>query len=170
MPRHEEQIQALHERVLDGWNQGSGSAFAEPFTDGARFIGFDGTVFQGRQEIADAHQELFDRWLSGSRLVEERTQIRFAGPDVAIVQAVGGRIARGKSEPSPQRDSIQTLVAVRDGGTWSFVSFQNTRIRPIGADRVSALLWLLPDKVWGLFFRATRTVPRRTTTLSNQED
>ncbi len=70
-----------------------------------------------------------------------------------------------KSRPAPERDSIQMLVAVRDGGMWSFVAFQNTRIRRIGANPASALLWLLFDKVWGVFFRVTKTVPRRATTL-----
>jgi hypothetical protein len=27
---------------------------------------------------------------------------------------------RGKSEPVPERDSIQTLMAVREAGRWSF--------------------------------------------------
>lgn len=161
MTGDEEQIRTLHERVLDGWNQGRGSAFASPFSDDARFIGFDGTVLHGRREIEDAHQVLFDRWLKGSQLVNDRTEIRFVGRDVAVVHAVGGTILGGKSQPAPERDSIQTLVAVRDGDMWSFVSFQNTRIRPIGASAASALLWLLFDKVWSVFFRATKTVPRR---------
>ena len=76
-----------------------------------------------------------------------------------------GTILRGKSRPAPERDSIQTLVAVRDAGGWSFVSFHNTRIRPIAAGGMSALLWLLPDKLWRLLFRATRTVPRATAQL-----
>lgn len=43
------------------------------------------------------------------------------------------------------RDSIQTLTAARteDGG-WEFVSSQNTRVRPIGAGLISAMLWLVP--------------------------
>lgn len=127
------QIQALHARVLDGWNHGSGEGFAAPFREEACFIGFDGTVFEGRRDIASSHQELFDRWTKGSRLVSERTDVRFVRDDVAVVHATGGTIGRGKSEPAPERDSVQTLVAVRDGDTWSFVAFQNTRIRPITA-------------------------------------
>jgi len=97
---------------------------------------------------------------------DRRLRLRpgFLGPDVALVLSVGGTVMRGKSKPAPARDSIQTLVAVREAGHaggWSFVSFQNTRIRPIGTGAMSALLWLIPDKLWGLFFRASRTVPRR---------
>lgn len=160
----EREIRALHRRMLDAWEAGDGEAFAAPFSDDALFVGFDGSVTRGRDQIASTHQELFDRWLKGSRLVEERTEVRFLGADVAIVHAVGGTVMRGKSEPAPERDSIQTLVAVRQAGGWSFVSFQNTRIRPIGAGATSALLWLIPDKLWGLSFRISKIAPRKSET------
>jgi hypothetical protein len=99
--------------------------------------------------------------MKGTRLIEERTEFSFVNPDVAIVHTLGGTVMRGKSEPTPERDSIQTLVAVRDASGWSYVSFQNTRIRPIGAGAVSALLWLVPDKLWRLFFRLSKTAPRK---------
>jgi len=162
----EAETRALHGRVLDAWNQGSGDAFAAPFSAHADFVAFDGTVLRGRKQIAEAHQELFDRWLKGSRPVAEQTEIRFLGADVALMLSVGGTVMRGKSKPAPERDSIQTLVAIREAGAWSFVSFQNTRIRPIGAGAMSAVLWLVPDKLWRLFFRVSRTVPRKTTELS----
>lgn len=159
-------IRGLHGQVLAGWNEASGDAFAAPFSDDADFVGFDGSVTRGRKRIAGAHQELFDKWLKGTRLVEERTTVRFLGGDVALVVSVGGTVMRGKSEPAPERDSIQTLVATRKADGWEFVSFQNTRIRPIGANPISALLWLVPDLLWRLFFRASRTTPRKMTTLA----
>ena len=160
-----DEVLALHRRVLDAWGSGDAEAFAAPFRDDAVFVAFDGSVLSGRAQIAAVHRELFARWLKGSRLVDERTVVRFVGADTAIVHAVGGTIMRGKTRPAPERDSIQTLVAVRDAGGWSFVSFHNTRIRPIAAGGMSALLWLLPDKLWRLLFRATRTVPRATPQL-----
>jgi uncharacterized protein (TIGR02246 family) len=153
---HEAEIIALHRRMLDAWGAGDGQAFAAPFADDALFIGFDGSVLRGRERIAAAHQGLFDRWLKGTRLVEERTKVHVVSPDVAIVHAIGGTVMRGKSKPAPERNSIQTLVAVRDGDRWSFVLFQNTRIRPIGAGAISALLWLIPDKLWALRLRAAK--------------
>ena len=162
---NEVQIRSLHEGLLDGWNQGSGEAFAAGFADDAHLVGFDGTILRGRQQIAEVHQQLFDRWLRSSRLVGGETNVRFLGPDAAVVLTVGGTIMRGKSKPAPERDSIQTLVAERGADGWSFVSFQNTRLRPIGASAVSALLWLLPDKLWGLFFRTARVTPREAAVL-----
>jgi uncharacterized protein (TIGR02246 family) len=162
----EREIRALHQRMLDAWGAGDGKAFAAPFGDDAVFVGFDGSVMRGREQISSVHQELFDRWLKGSRLVEERTEIRFVAPEVAIVRTIGGTVMRGKAEPAPERDSIQTLVAVREAAGWSFASFQNTRIRPIGAGAASALLWLVPDKLWRLLFRVSRTVPRKAAGLA----
>jgi uncharacterized protein (TIGR02246 family) len=153
----ERAIRALHGRVLEAWGAGDGEAFAAPFSDDAVFIGFDGSVMRGREQIASTHQEVFDRWMKGTRLVEEGTEVRFVARDVAIVHTLGGTLMRGKSQPAPERDSIQALVAVRDGAGWSLASFQNTRIRPIGAGAVSALLWLVPDRLWRLLFRLSKT-------------
>jgi uncharacterized protein (TIGR02246 family) len=161
----EAKIRALYKGVLEGWNQGRGEVFAAPFSADATFVAFDGSVLSGREQIAETHQELFDKWLGGTRLFDEWTRVRFLGPDAAVVISVGGTVMRGRSKPALERDSIQTLVAVRDADAWSFVSFQNTRIRPIGANAVSALLWLVTDKLWGLFFRASRVIPRTTVRL-----
>jgi uncharacterized protein (TIGR02246 family) len=161
----ERAIRALHRQALDAWGESDGKAFAAPFSDDALFIGFDGSVTRGREQIASTHQDVSDRWMKGTRLVEEHTEVRFVDPDVAILHTLGGTVMRGKSEPTPERDSIQPLVAVRDAGGWSFVSFQNTRIRSIAAGAVSALLWLVPDSLWRLLFSLTKTAPRKVTGL-----
>ena len=69
--------------------------------------------------------------MRGTRLVGDVTDVRFIGSDVAVVLARGGTIMGGRSAPSPERDSVQTLVAVKRGDGWRFVAFQNTRVRPI---------------------------------------
>jgi hypothetical protein len=58
---------------------------------------------------------------------------------------------RGKSEPSPERNSIQTLVATRQNGEWRIATFQNTRMRPIGRNVLSVLLWMITDWLWKIF-------------------
>ena len=77
--------------------------------------------------------------------------MRFLTPDVALLIGRGGTIMRGDTSPSPERDSIQTLVAVREDGQWRLTSFQNTRVRPIGQSARAALLWLLTDRLWKHF-------------------
>ena len=144
-------VRNLYQQLLDGWNNGSGDAFAAAFTDDGDLVAFDGTHFKGREEIAPFHQELFDKWLKGTRLVGEVKDVRFLSPDVAVMHAVGSTVMRGKSEPSPERDSIQTLVVVREGGEWRLAAFQNTRVRPMGPNLVTFVIWTLTDLLWKAF-------------------
>jgi uncharacterized protein (TIGR02246 family) len=144
-------VRALYQQLMDGWNQGSGDAFAAVFTEDGDLIGFDGTHFKGRQEIAPFHQRLFDKWLKGSRLVGQVKDVRFLSPDVALMHAVGGTVLRGKSEPVPERDSIQTLVATRQDGEWRLAAFQNTRLHPMDSSAGPFLIWTLSDLLWKVF-------------------
>ena len=136
---------------MDGWNRGSGESFAAPFAEDGDLIGFDGTHVKGRPEIASFHQPLFDKWLKGTRLVGEVTSVRFLKPDVALMHAIGGTVMRGKSEPSPERDSIQTLIATKRGDQWYLAAFQNTRKRPMAPSAGATVLWLFSDWLWKVF-------------------
>ena len=109
-------VRALYQELMHGWNKGSGEAYAAVFAEDGDLIGFDGTHFNGRREIAQSHQPLFETHLKGTRLVGQIAGIRFLSPEVVLMHAVGGTIMRGKSLPSPERDSIQTLVAMKRGG------------------------------------------------------
>jgi uncharacterized protein (TIGR02246 family) len=154
----EEPVRALYDRLMDGWNAGDGRAFAAPFLDDGHLVAFDGTHFDSRAQIAQFQQELFDTHLKGTRLVGTVTGVRFLGPHVALLHAVGGTIMRRKSEPAPERDSIQTLVAVRTGDAWELAAFQNTRIRPIRNGR-TFLVTALGDKLWRLLRLPTDPAP-----------
>jgi uncharacterized protein (TIGR02246 family) len=143
-------VRDVYQRLMAAWNQGSGEAFAAVFADDGHLVGFDGHHFKGRDEIAPFQQELFDKWLKGSRLVGTVQDVRFLGPDVAVMHAVGGTITRGKSTPAPGRDSVQTLVVTRQGHEWQIVAFQNTRLRLIGSGR-AYLAWTVSDMVWKVF-------------------
>jgi hypothetical protein len=50
---------SLYQQLMDGWNRGSGEAFAAPFAEDRDLIGFDGTHLKGREENASFHQQLF---------------------------------------------------------------------------------------------------------------
>jgi uncharacterized protein (TIGR02246 family) len=135
---------------MEGWNRGSGAAFAAPFAEDGDLIGFDGTHIKGRAEIAAFHQPLFATYLKGTRLVGRVTSVRFLSPDVALMHTLGGTVKRGKAVPAPERDSIQTLVATKSGDTWHLAAFQNTRLRPIGRNAGGTFVWLFADWLWKL--------------------
>lgn len=141
-------VRALYQQLMEGWNQGSGEAFAAPFAEDGDLIAFDGTHFRGRQEIIPFHQRLFETHLKGTRLVGQVTSVRFLGSDVALMHALGGMVMHGKSGPAPERDSIQTLVATRGGDGWRLAAFHNTRVRPMGRNAGGTFVWLLSDRLW----------------------
>ena len=143
-----DEIRGLYLATMDGWNRGSGEAFAAPFVDDVDFVAFDGTRFHGRDELVRFHDPLFKTHLKGTRLVGDVMDIRFLGSDVAVLHAYGGTILRGKREPAPERDSLQTLVAMKRNGRWQLVAFQNTRVRPIGQNVLGTLCWLIGDWFW----------------------
>ena len=147
----EAQILALFDDLLDDWGKGDGEAYGSRFTENADYVAFDGTRTVGRAEISASHQQLFDKYLKGTRLTGRVLSIKFPNPDVALVHATGGTIMRGKTKPSPERDSIQTLVAVREGNGWRFAAFHNSRVRPIGGSAGGFLIWAITDKLWRIF-------------------
>jgi uncharacterized protein (TIGR02246 family) len=151
IPTDEAVVRTLYQRLMDGWNDGNADAFAAPFAEDGDLVAFDGTHFKGRSDIVAFHHRLFQTYLKGTRLTGEVTDLRFLNNNVAVMHAAGSTIMRGKSFPSPERDSIQTLVAVRLNGSWQLAAFQNTRIRPMGRSAGCTFVWLLTDWLWKVF-------------------
>jgi len=146
----ERAVRDLFRRLLDDWGRGDGGAYGSRFTEDADYVAFDGSHTRGRKAIAASHQELFDKYLEGSRLTGRIEGVKFLGPDTALVHATGNTLMRGKSRPAPERRSIQTLVAVRHEREWRFAAFHNSRVRPISG-RGAFLIWALTDKLWRIF-------------------
>lgn len=69
-------IRALYQQLMDGWNKGSGEAFAALFAEDGDLVGMDGTHLKGRQEIISFNQQLFDTYVKGSRLVGKVRSVR----------------------------------------------------------------------------------------------
>lgn len=133
-------IRSLYQQLMDGWNAASGYAFAAPFEEDGDLVGFDGTHIKGRQEIASFHQHLFDMFLKGSRLIGKVRSMRFLTSNVAVMHAVGGTVMAEQSDLEPERNSVQTLVAVKRNGKWSLAAFQNTRATYMGRPEESQKL------------------------------
>lgn len=136
----EKAIAALLEQLMDGWNRGSGEAFAAPFAEDADFVAFDGTYTQGRAEIAASHQMLFDRFMGGTRLIGKVRSVRFLTPEIALMHAVGGTVMPGQSDLEPERNSIQTMVVTKQEGQWRIAAFQNSRAQFMGRPEAAQAL------------------------------
>lgn len=128
-------LSALYFQMIDVWNRRSGSIFAVPFAEDGDMVGFDGTHLKGLQSIASFHQQLFDTFLKGSRLVGKIRNTRFLTPDVAIMHGVAGTIMDGQTDIEPERNSIHTIVVKKvdpNNGHWFITAFQNTRVQYLG--------------------------------------
>jgi len=133
-------IRTLYQQLMDGWNAASGDAFASLFEEDGDLVGFDGTHIKGQQEIASFHQHLFAMFLKGSRLVGKVRSVRFLTSDVAVMHVVGGTVMARQIDLEPERNSVQTLVAVKRNGVWRFAAFQNTRATYMGRPEESQKL------------------------------
>jgi uncharacterized protein (TIGR02246 family) len=60
--------------------------------------------------------------------------------DVAVMHTVGGTVMAGQTDLDPERNSVQTLVAIKRNGKWSLAAFQNTRAIYIGRPEESQKL------------------------------
>ena len=139
-PAGEAAIRDLYQRMIDGWNAGSGEGFASVFAEDGEQVAFDGTRYQGRATIAAAHQQLFDTWVKGSRLVGRVLGVRLLTEDVAQMNTIGGTILAGQSDIAPDRNSVQTFIAVKRDGVWQVAAFHNTRADYLGRpDEAQAL-------------------------------
>jgi uncharacterized protein (TIGR02246 family) len=128
-------IRTLYQQTIDGWNTGSGDAFAAPYTDDSDFVGFDGTYLKGRQQIASFHQMLFDKFLKGSCLIGKIRSIRFVTNYIAIMIAVGGTVMAGQSDIEPERNSIHAIVAVKRDSSNCILLLFKIRVNSILEDQ-----------------------------------
>ncbi|MEV0150247.1 MULTISPECIES: SgcJ/EcaC family oxidoreductase [unclassified Nonomuraea] len=117
-------VKDLLEQAREAWGRGDGAAYGELFTHDATDVTFVGTVYQGGAEIGRAHQALFDSFLKGTRLAMEILDIRFYGPDTAVV------VSRGdvyKGRPGTL-GKVQTYTLVRgEDGRWRIAAIQKTK-------------------------------------------
>ena len=128
----EQAIRNVVQQAIDGWIAGDGNAYASVFEEDADYVTFGGTHVQGRSNIANEHQQLFDTFLRGSRVQLEITQLRFLSPDIAVAHAVGGIMDDpGQTDLDPTRRSIQTLILRKREGRWQISATQITRIQQV---------------------------------------
>lgn len=149
----EQTIHRLFQQLFAAWGAGDTNAYSALFSADADYIAFDGVNQKGRAAIIASHQPLFDKWLKGSRLTGQIDNLRFLTPDVALIHASGSILDHGRSTPAPERTSAQTLVAQKFDGSWRFVAFHNTRIRPMGQRAGETIAWLIFDRLWRWFGR-----------------
>lgn len=85
-----------------------------------------------------SHRALFAGVLKGTRLADEVLDIRYYGPDVAVVTSRGDTY---KGSPKQAPAKVQTYTVVRGDGRWRIAAFQNTKRRKL-MERMT--FWITP--------------------------
>ena len=122
-------VTSVLNELVAAWERHDADAYGELFTADATYITYVGTFYQGRQDIVDSHRTLFGGFLKGTRLADEILDIRFHGPDVAVVNGRGDTY-RGTRPRKLTKIQTYTLVRRHDG-TWRIAAFQNTKRKPL---------------------------------------
>jgi uncharacterized protein (TIGR02246 family) len=125
MPTDEAAVRALYRRLLDAWNARGADAFAELFAEDGESIGFDGSQLSGRAEIATELGRIFADHPTAAYVAKVRS-VRVLAPTVALLRAVAGMVAPGRSELNPAVNALHTLIATRREEQWNVTLFQNT--------------------------------------------
>jgi uncharacterized protein (TIGR02246 family) len=55
-----ERVSAVYRQLLEAWNRRDADAFAAAFTDDGSCVGFDGSMMNGRAEIASTLGGIFE--------------------------------------------------------------------------------------------------------------
>ncbi|WP_369200270.1 SgcJ/EcaC family oxidoreductase [Streptomyces sp. PU-14G] len=122
-------VKAVLEGLVAAWGRNDAEAYGALFTEDASYLSYVGTVYRGRRDIVASHRALFAKFLKGTKLADEVLDIRFYGPDVAVVN---GRGDTYKGKRPHKLSKVQTYTLVREtDGRWRVAAFQNTQRKPV---------------------------------------
>ena len=125
-PRYDEtEVRSLYRQILSGWNRRNADAIADLFDEDGIVIGFDGSELRGRAEISTIHRRIFDDHQTGAFVGRVR-RVEFLNSGVAVLSAVAGMVLPGESDLDPDRNTVQTVIAVKRDRQWRVAVFQNT--------------------------------------------
>jgi uncharacterized protein (TIGR02246 family) len=121
----ENEVRALYDTLIAGWNDHDGTAMAALFAADGVVIGFDGSVSSGKQTIGTEMSNIFADHETGRYAVKVKS-LRKLGQHAMILRAIAGLVPPGQTAIKPDANSHQTVVAEDRDGQWRIVLFQNT--------------------------------------------
>jgi uncharacterized protein (TIGR02246 family) len=117
-------IRDVYDRLIAAWNSRDAEAFAAFFGADGISIGFDGSTAVGA-EIRDHLAGVFGDHPTASYVAKVR-DVRRLCANTALLRSIVGMIPPGENRLKPDVNALQTLVAVKNDGTWRVVLLQNT--------------------------------------------
>ena len=132
-------IKELHKKLLTAWNKQEASEMASLFTDNGSVVGFDGSENNGKAQIKKEMSKIFKDHQT-ARYVWQVRQVRFLSPQIVLLRAVAGMVPPGEEKIKPERNAVQSLIAVKENESWKIALFQNTPAQYHGSPEVSQAL------------------------------
>jgi uncharacterized protein (TIGR02246 family) len=129
----------LYERLIHGWNRRDARLMAAAIAPDGLVIGFDGSQMLGRKQVVNDLGQIFSDHQTASYVTKIRAT-RSLAPGAALLHAVAGMIPPGGSQPMPDRNAVQTVVASEDEDGWSAALFQTTPAQFHGRPELAAAL------------------------------
>lgn len=118
-------VAALPERVVQAWAANDADTFAGLFTPDGTMI-LPGVTRKGRDDIRDFMAQGFAGPYKGTRVTGQPFDIRFIGPDVALLLTEGGVLAPGETEVAAERAIRASWLLVRTPDGWQLTAYQNS--------------------------------------------
>lgn len=129
------EVRAVLTELVAAWGRHDADACGAMFTDEATYTTFVGSLYRGRAAIVESHRALFGSFLKGATLADERIEVHFPAPDVAVVTSRGDVVKGRRRKPLGK---AQTYTLARSDGGWRIAAF-HTKRRPL-MERISARL------------------------------
>ena len=118
-------VRDLYARLIEAWNKRNARNYALVFAEDANLVGYDGSEVEGQAKIGAHISEIFSHHQTASYVTLVR-EVRRITDDVWLLRSEVGMIPPGKEELNTDRNAVQVMVAVRNGGEWRVSLFQNT--------------------------------------------
>jgi len=122
MNANEAEIRALHGRLLAAWNARDAKAFGDQFTEDGEQVGYDGSQVAGAAVITDNIGQIFADHPTARYLALVRS-VRFVTAEVAVLRAEVGMVPPGGDDINPDRNAVQSLVAVAGPDGWRLLDW-----------------------------------------------
>jgi uncharacterized protein (TIGR02246 family) len=128
-------IRNIIQEEITAWNAGDAAAYGRHFSEDGTFTNVRGQFFTGREAFIERHDYAFKGPFHGSTLKQDVVSLKFARPDVAVVEVLTSVTGIQKLSPGTNTDDKGRLrtrllqVIVKDGGEWKIVAYHNTDVK-----------------------------------------